>query len=54
MDLILRGRTITAREALNIGLISEVLEAKSLPYELVSRVKILAENSLCVSTHIFE
>ncbi|XP_055924105.1 uncharacterized protein LOC129991918 isoform X2 [Argiope bruennichi] len=37
MDLILRGRTITAHEAKNIGLVSEVMEAKYLPYNLVSR-----------------
>ncbi|CAL1265496.1 unnamed protein product [Larinioides sclopetarius] len=45
MDLILRGRTITAHEAKSIGLVSEVMEAKYLPYDLVTRVKMLAENS---------
>ncbi|GBM61361.1 Chromodomain Y-like protein 2 [Araneus ventricosus] len=45
MDLILRGRTITAHEAKSIGLVSEVMEAKYLPYDLVTRVKLLAENS---------
>lgn len=46
MDLLLRGRTLTAREACNVGLISEVVEAKRLPHELVSRVRMLAGSSL--------
>ncbi|GFT82751.1 chromodomain Y-like protein 2 [Nephila pilipes] len=45
-DLILRGRLLTAQEAKDIGLVSEIMEAKCLPYDLVSRVKMLAENSL--------
>ncbi|KFM69383.1 Chromodomain Y-like protein, partial [Stegodyphus mimosarum] len=46
MDLLLRGRILTAREAHAIGLINHVLEAKLVPEELVSKVKVLAENSL--------
>ncbi|XP_035225313.1 uncharacterized protein LOC118197865 isoform X2 [Stegodyphus dumicola] len=46
MDLLLRGRILTAQEAHTIGLINHVLEAKLVPEELVSKVKVLAENSL--------
>ncbi|GFQ72865.1 chromodomain Y-like protein, partial [Trichonephila clavata] len=45
-DLILRGRKITAQEAKDIGLITEIMEAKRLPFDLVSRVKMLTENTL--------
>ncbi|GFX81733.1 chromodomain Y-like protein [Trichonephila clavipes] len=45
-DLILRCRKITAQEAKDIGLITEIMEAKWMPIDLVSRVKVLAENSL--------
>ncbi|GFY44171.1 chromodomain Y-like protein [Trichonephila inaurata madagascariensis] len=45
-DLILRSRKITAQEAKDIGLITEIMEAKRLPIDLVSRVKVLVKNSL--------
>lgn len=51
MDLLIRGKTLTAREACNVGLIHEVYEARLLPHELVSRLRTLAGRPINVSIH---
>ncbi|KAG8183609.1 hypothetical protein JTE90_025160 [Oedothorax gibbosus] len=45
-DLIMRSRILTAQEALQINLITEVFDEKSLPDDLVSKVKVYMKTSL--------
>ncbi|GIY75451.1 enoyl-CoA delta isomerase 2 [Caerostris darwini] len=48
LDMILQGSTISAKKAKEMNLISDVVESKCLPCELVSRVKVFAKSPLDV------
>ncbi|GIY04098.1 hypothetical protein CEXT_61281 [Caerostris extrusa] len=51
LDMILQGNTISAKKAKEMNLISDVVESKRLPWELVSRVKVFAKSPLDVSSY---